>query len=41
LNEPKKFLDSLLKFDKENIADSLIQKVKPLMEREEMSEKKV
>ena len=41
LNDPKKFLQSLIDFDKDHIPDALILKVKPLMEKEEMSEKKV
>jgi dynein heavy chain, axonemal len=31
----------LIDYDKDNIPDALISKVKPLMEKEEMSEKKV
>lgn len=41
LSEPKKFLDNMINYDKDNIADSLISKIKPLMEKEEMSEAKV
>lgn len=41
LNEPKKFLTSLVEYEKDSIPDALIAKVKPLMETEIMSEKKV
>ena len=41
LNDPKKFLTDLIGYDKDHIPDVLIAKVKPLMEKEEMSEKKV
>lgn len=36
LNAPKEFLQSMLSYDKDNIPDSLIAKVKPLMEKEEV-----
>jgi dynein heavy chain len=38
LNDPKKFLQDLIDYKKDEIPDSLILKVKPLMEKEEMSE---
>jgi hypothetical protein len=38
LSEPKKFLEKLLKYDRDNIPDALIVKVKPMMEREDMTE---
>jgi len=41
LNDPKKFLNDLINYDKDHIPDNLIQKVKPLMEKEDMTEKKV
>jgi len=41
LNDPKAFLRSLIDYEKDSIPDALIAKVKPLMEKEEMSEKKV
>ena len=41
LNDPKKFLDNLIKYDKENIPDALISKVRPLMDSENMLEKNV
>ena len=41
LNDPKKFLNDLINYDKDHIPDALVAKVKPLMEKEEMSEKKV
>lgn len=41
LSEPKKFLQDMINYDKDNIPDALIAKVKPQMEKEEMSEKRV
>lgn len=41
LSEPKKFLNDMINYDKDNIPDTLIAKIKPLMEKEELSEKKV
>jgi dynein heavy chain len=41
LSDPKKFLQSLIDYDKDNIPDALVAKVKPMMEKEDMSEKKV
>ncbi len=41
LSEPKKFLQDMINYDKDNIADALIAKIKPMMEKEELSEKKV
>ncbi len=41
LSDPKKFLTSLIEYEKDNIPEALILKVKPLMETENMSEKKV
>jgi len=41
LKNPKKFLTDLIDFDKDNMQDSTIQKIKPLMEEEVMSEAKV
>lgn len=32
LNDPTKFLDSLLNFDKDNIGDSIIKKVEPYIQ---------
>lgn len=32
LNDPSKFLDSLLNFDKDNIGDSIIKKVEPYIQ---------
>lgn len=36
LNEPKGFLQSMKDYDKDNIPDALIQKVTPMMERDEV-----
>jgi dynein heavy chain, axonemal len=36
LNDPKGFLASMIGYDKDNIPDALIMKVKPLIEREEV-----
>lgn len=41
LNEPKPFLNSLINYQKDSMSDALVAKVKPLMEKEEMSEKRV
>lgn len=41
LSEPKKFLNDMINYDKDNIPDTLIAKIKPMMEKEELSEKKV
>lgn len=41
LSEPKKFLNDMIGYDKDNIPDALISKIKPMMEKEEMSEAKV
>ena len=41
LSDPKKFLASLIDYDKDHIPDELIKKVAPLMEKEEMQEKNV
>jgi dynein heavy chain, axonemal len=41
LSEPKKFLENMINYDKDNIPDTLITKIKPMMEKEELSEKKV
>lgn len=41
MNDPKKFLQELINYDKDNIPDALVARVKPLMEKEEMSEKKI
>ncbi|KAF4740619.1 Dynein heavy chain 1, axonemal, partial [Perkinsus olseni] len=35
LQDPKKLLDSLMHYDKENIADSVIEKITPYIERED------
>ena len=32
LNDPSKFLDSLLTYDKDNIADSVIKKIEPYIQ---------
>jgi len=36
LNDPKGFLNSMLNYEKDNIPDQLVSKVKPLLEREEV-----
>lgn len=41
LNNPKDFLNSMVEYDRDNIPDSLVAKVEPMMQREEVSEKKV
>ncbi len=41
LSEPKAFLNNMINYDKDNIPDALISKVKPMMEKEELSEAKV
>lgn len=38
LSDPKKFLNDLIEYKKDEIPDSLVQKVKPLMDKDEMSE---
>ncbi|GAX80571.1 hypothetical protein CEUSTIGMA_g8008.t1 [Chlamydomonas eustigma] len=37
LNDPTKFLDSLLTYDKDNISDSVIKKVEPYIQMEEFT----
>lgn len=41
LSEPKKFLENMIGYDKDNIPDALIAKIKPMMEKEELSEAKI
>lgn len=41
LAEPKKFLNDMINYDKDHIPDSLIGKIKPMMEKEELSEAKI
>jgi dynein heavy chain, axonemal len=41
LNDPKKFLRDMIDYDKDHIPDATIQKLKPLMEEEVMSEGRV
>lgn len=41
LSDPKKFLNDMINYDKDNIPDALISKVKPMMESEDLSEKKI
>lgn len=41
LSDPKKFLNDMINYDKDNIPDQLIQKIRPMMDREELSEAKV
>lgn len=41
LGNPKKFLNDLIEYDKDNIADALIAKVKPMMDLEALSEAKI
>lgn len=41
LSEPKKFLENMINYDKDNIPDALVAKIKPMMEKEELSEAKV
>ena len=41
LNNPKEFLNQMLIYDKDNIPDALISKVKPLMEKDEVKIDKV
>ena len=41
LGNPKKFLTDLIEYDKDNIPDALITKVKPLMDLEALTEAKI
>lgn len=41
MNDPKAFLRNLIEYDKDHIPDALIARVKPLMEKEEMSASRV
>ena len=41
LNNPKKFLQDMIDYDKDNIPDTLIAKVKPMMEIEVLQEAKI
>jgi hypothetical protein len=41
LNNPKDFLRQLIEYDKDNIADALVQKVKPFMTLDVLSEKAI
>lgn len=41
LADPKAFLKRMIDYEKDNIADTLIQKIKPLMAEDVMSEKRV
>jgi dynein heavy chain len=41
LSNPNQFLKDLLSYDRDNIPDSLVAKVKPMMELEEMSENSI
>jgi dynein heavy chain, axonemal len=41
LSNPKQFLQDLINYDKDNIPDDLILRVKPMMEHEAMSEAKI
>ena len=41
LNNPKEFLNSMLNYDKDNMPDTLVQKVKPMLEKDEVNIDKV
>jgi len=41
LSKPQQFLDNMIKYDKDNIEDSLINKIRPLTETEAMKPEKV
>lgn len=41
LKDPKGFLSSMINYDKDNIPDALINKVKPLMSDEAMSDARI
>lgn len=41
LSNPKKFLTDLIEYDKDNIPDALVARVKPMMEIEALAEAKV
>lgn len=41
LNNPNNFLKELIGYDKDNIPDAMVDKVKPMMELEALSEAKV
>lgn len=41
LSDPKAFLRNMIAYEKDNIPDNLIQKIKPLMAEDVMSEKRV
>jgi len=41
LSDPKKFLSDMINYDKDNIPDALISRIKPMMDSEDLSEKKV
>jgi dynein heavy chain len=41
LNDPKKFLNSLVTYDRDNIPDALIKKVVPLVEQDVMTEQRI
>jgi dynein heavy chain len=41
LNNPKDFLSQMIDYERDSIPDSLIQKINPMLEKEEVSEKKV
>lgn len=41
LGNPKKFLNDLIEYDKDNIADTLVARVKPMMELEALQEAKI
>jgi len=41
LSNPKKFLNDLIEYDKDNIPDTLVAKVKPMMELEALTEAKI
>ena len=41
LDNPNRFLESLIKYDKDNIPEAVIQKVKPLMELDVLTEKAI
>ncbi|GMH32802.1 hypothetical protein BSKO_00636 [Bryopsis sp. KO-2023] len=41
LNDPSKFLDSLMTYDKDNIKDSVIQKVEPYIQNEDFTTENV
>ena len=41
LKDPNKFLQELINYDKDNIAESIIKKVTPMMDLPEMAEERI